>query len=92
MLSFGSLWIETLTNIQCDIITYISKEQYCAFCWLSVVKSRVYVHSYPPAPPEHTLYLLPGMTIIYYRNMTVRHAKTCLVSSPAPLSFSAISH
>jgi hypothetical protein len=30
------LWIKTWRNIQCDTVIQISKEQYCAFCWLNV--------------------------------------------------------
>ena len=35
------LWIETCKNIQCDSIISISKEQYCAFWWLTVANLSI---------------------------------------------------
>jgi len=33
----GPLWIKICRNVQCDIIMYISEEQFCAFCWSNLL-------------------------------------------------------
>ena len=40
----GFLWTETCRNVKHHIIIQISKEQVCAFCWLSVVNPLSVMH------------------------------------------------
>jgi len=36
----GPLHTETCRNVECGVIIQISKEQYYAFCWFSVVNPK----------------------------------------------------